>query len=75
MECPTSTTGTELGRDRVERLVQVADRGGLRAVPAADPEAGSLDHGAAAPQRLPDRRGDRDHPEYGGLQRGGWRGA
>src|SRR6266487_1555566 len=67
--------GSALSDDRVERLVQVADRGGQRAVPAADAEAGALDHAAAPPQRQPDRGRNGDHPEHGGLQRGGRRGA
>src|SRR4029077_19134732 len=61
--------------DRVERLVQVADRGGQRAVPAADAEAMALDSGAAPPQRQPDPRRNGNHPQHGGLQRGCGRGA
>src|SRR5439155_3357277 len=66
---------SELSDDRIERLVQVADRGGHGTVPAADAETVALDSGAAPPQRHPDRRRNGDHPEHGGLQRGGRRGA
>jgi hypothetical protein len=59
--------GPEPGGDRVERLVQVVDRGRLRTVPAAYPETGPLHHGAAPAQRMPDRGSDRDHAEHGGL--------
>jgi len=65
----------EAGDDIVERLVQVMDRRGLRAVPAPEPEAGPADRGAAPPQRVPDRRRDRNHAQHGGLKRVGELGA
>ena len=52
-----------------------ADRGGLSAVPAAEPEPRPQHHRAAPAQRVPHRRRDRDHPEHGGLQRVGRFGA
>src|SRR5260370_41144649 len=60
------------GGDAVESPVQVIDRRGPVAIPAAQLEPGPQDHGAVPPQRVSGGRRDRDTPQYGGVQgRGG----
>jgi len=59
----------ELTAEVVQVLAEVADRGGLRAVPALDPEPGPADHDAARGKRATDGGGERYHPEHGGMNR------
>jgi len=63
--------GPELTAQIVQVLAEVADRGGLRAVPALDPEPRPAHHHAAAGKRAADHGGHRDHPQHGGLNRTG----
>jgi hypothetical protein len=67
--------GTVGGSQGIEFLVEVTHRRGLRAVPAAYPEARPADLDVAPAQRRPDGRGDRDHAQHCGLQRAGGPGA
>ena len=61
--------------DIVQQIAEVLHRGGLRAIPAADPEPGPTHQDAVAAQRLPDRDGHRDHPQHSRLNHAGGSGA
>ena len=67
--------GSELAADVVQEAGQVTHRGGLCVVPAADLEARPAHRYLVPAYRVPDRGGERDHPEHGQLIGGGGFGA